>query len=159
MEEKWIGIDPGNSGGIAILKDRKITTKVFDPKRCTERDIFLFLEQHSINSICYLEKVSASGPAAGVQSARSMFTFGQSYGFIRGILTAIQIPFITIPPATWMKEYGMKRKKDEGKSAWKNRLRGLAEQLYPDIKITLAVADAVLLAEFARRNHRAAQEI
>ena len=148
--KKQIGIDPGNSGGIAILYHGEIITKILDPKRSTERDISLFLKEHCLNSICCIEKVSAGGPAAGLQSARSMFTFGQSYGFLRGILTATEIPYHSVSPAIWMKNYGLKRKKDEGKSAWKNRLRGLAEQLYPKSHITLAVADAVLLADYAK---------
>ena len=43
--------------------------------------------------------------------------------------------------------------KTESKTEWKNRLKGMAQQLYPDLKVTLATADALLIATYCKRKH------
>ena len=95
----------------------------------------------------YIEKVSSS-PQMGVTSA---FTFGRGYGFLRGLLTAYNYPFEEVLPRKWQASFGMKKGKDESNTQWKNRLKGKAQQLFPHLKVTLATADALLIAEYGRR--------
>lgn len=86
------------------------------------------------------------------QPGSAMFSFGAAYGHMEMALAAAGIPYETVQPARWQK--GLKipgRKKDEGKTAWKNRLKARAQMLFPRVKVTLAVADALLIAEYCRR--------
>lgn len=147
-----IGIDPGASGAIAVISSYSIET--FNLSN-TESDIADFLykvigEVEDSNIFCIIEKVWAF-PGQGVSSS---FKFGVSYGFMRGMLIALSIPFEETIPRTWQKEFVVPRnKKNESKTQFKNRLKSKAQQLFPNIKVTLANADALLIAEFARRNY------
>ena len=91
--------------------------------------------------VCYLEKVH-SMPKQGV---KSMFTFGQNYGFVRACFHCFNIPFIEIAPKVWQKKLGCLTGGD------KKVTRGKAQQLFPLVDpVTNAIADAMLLAWSAR---------
>lgn len=97
-----------------------------------------------------IERVS--GYVGEAQPGSAAFKFGQSYGGLRMALVAAGIPFEEVTPQVWQRKMGVTpRRKDESKTAWKNRLKAKAQQLYPGVKVTLATADALLLAEFCRR--------
>jgi len=86
------------------------------------------------------------------QGVTSMFSFGRSYGFLRGCLVALGIPFDDVTPGKWQKALGLTRaNKDESITSKKNRHKQRAQQLFPHLKITHAIADATLLCEFGRR--------
>lgn len=73
-------------------------------------------------------------------------------GKLLAFLIAAGIPYEIVPPQRWQKGLGIPgRRKDEGKPAWKRRLLQYAQRLYPDMKVTLATADALLLATYAQR--------
>jgi hypothetical protein len=57
-----------------------------------------------------------------------------------------------VPPKKWQQALGLGSAKDLTKTQWKNKLKNKAQQLYPQIKVTLATADALLIYEAARRN-------
>ena len=150
----FVGIDPGVGGGMAVidefvdhdLQDRVgITCLKF--KDATEADISNFVLSSVTTSDCekfaLIEKVSSS-PQMGVVSA---FTFGRSYGFLRGMLIAHGIPFEEVRPQLWQKSLGCLTKGD------KNISKARAQQLFPAEKITHANADAILIAEHCRRTH------
>ena len=81
-----------------------------------------------------------------------MFKFGMSYGGLRMALTAAQIPFESATPQNWQKSLGIGKKgKTETRTSFKNRLKAKAQQLFPNLKVTLATSDALLLAEYCRR--------
>ena len=88
-----------------------------------------------------VEKV-ASSPQMGVTSA---FTFGKGYGFLCGILTALGVPWEQVTPQKWQKAMGCLSGGD------KNKTKARAQQLFPNLKITHAVADALLIAEYCKR--------
>jgi len=67
------------------------------------------------------------------------------YGTLKGILTALHIPFELIRPVDWQRALGCMTKGD------KNISKTKAQQLFPDIKVTHAKADALLIAEHCRR--------
>lgn len=92
--------------------------------------------------IAFLEEV-ASRPG---QSAPGMFKFGMGYGALRMALMACRIPWETVRPQVWQQRMKCMTKGDKNIS--KNR----AQALWPDFKFTHATADAVLIAEFARRS-------
>jgi len=78
----------------------------------------------------------------GVKSA---FTFGEGYGRLQMALTALGIPYERVRPAAWQKAIGCMTKGD------KNVSKRKAQELFPDLKVTHAIADALLIAEYNRR--------
>lgn len=151
-----IGIDPGKSGGIAVLDVLKdgfqIATPMANSMPDTERDCYDLLKQrvdeHCERSIvAVIEKVHAM-PKQGVTS---MFTFGQNYGFLRGCVIALKIPLVTVTPAAWQKALGLNGKFASPKDR-KNAHKARAQELFPSVgRITHATADALLIAESHRR--------
>lgn len=152
-----IGIDPGSiSGCISCIieqVDGKTSIESFLVKDCTEPELFnrlsemvsLIEDNGVINAV--IEKVHAM-PKQGVCSVAS---FMQNYGMLRGFLIALRVPFKEVTPQTWMKYYGFTKAKDESKTQWKKRLRQLAEQLFPEIKMKKDIADAILIANYCNK--------
>lgn len=150
----YLGIDPGQSGGFGFI-DSSVSVV---PMPSTERDIWdrivhiqsVFGVHQRREVVAVIEKVH-SMPKQGVASS---FKFGMGYGGLRMALIAARIPFEEIPPQTWMKALGIPSKKEsESKAQWKQRLRGKAQQLFPDVPVTLKTCDALLIAEYCRRKH------
>jgi len=144
----FIGIDPGKSGAIAWL-DRGCDMPEWVPLKDTEYDIVNELRTLTFsdqNIFCVLEHVH-SMPKQGVVSS---FNFGANFGFLRGILTALDIPYERCVPAKWQKYLGCQTKGD------KNVTKRKAQELFPEIakQITHGNADAILIAEYCRRVHR-----
>jgi hypothetical protein len=141
----YIGIDPGKSGGIGIIYNNMAYCKKC-PTTVSEmaEEIKICLElAPDIQKQAIIEAVH-SFPSQGV---RSVFTFGEGYGKWLGILAAHKIPYIQVSPQKWQKHYGsLSRDKKERK----NQLKHLAQQRFPEIKITLATADAILLANYLK---------
>jgi len=158
----FVGIDPGIAGGIAII-DNAAPTAI--PMPATARDIYDILEYHlppsdrSMHCSGVVERVTAS-PQMGVTSA---FTFGQGYGALCAILTALRIPFEEARPQVWQKAIGITpRRKEESQPQFKARLRVKAQQLFPSLSIwaepkskgkQMAIADALLIAHYCKRLH------
>ncbi|WP_448506374.1 hypothetical protein [Immundisolibacter sp.] len=83
------------------------------------------------------------GMGAGAQ-----WTFAQHYGFLRGVLVALQIPFIEVAPQTWMNYFGFRRNKDEDKKKHKLRILQKAQNLYPHSSVALQTADSLMLCHY-----------
>lgn len=140
------GVDPGGSGAIACLYDEHDA-----PATCkndvTERDLWVFVNRCKVldprdrKAFAYIERVH-SMPKQGVASS---FKFGQSYGFLRGLLIACGIPFEEVSPVKWQTAMGCRSGGD------KNVTKARAQQLFPNVKVTHANADALLIAEYCRR--------
>jgi len=151
MTNTFIGIDPGGSGAIVAIGDVE-DGLMFIKCDSTEHDMWRFLENVSLMGdgahFALIEKVGAM-PAQGVSST---FKFGQSYGFLRGLLVSTGFPFDEITPQKWQKEYSLIRKsKTETNTQKKNRHKQKAQQLFPGVRINHANADALLIAEYCRR--------
>jgi hypothetical protein len=140
-----IGIDPGKNGGIAWIDDRgkPCVEKMSD----TLKDLWELIQsiEHSDsgfrNCKAYIEQVHSS-PQMGVVSA---FSFGNSYGHLEMALTAAGIPFERVRPQAWQKVMGCMSKGD------KNVTKRKAQELYPQLKVTHATADALLIATYGTR--------
>lgn len=136
-----LGIDPGKNGGLAFLSLDGTQALVF-PMPTTERDVYEMLSFYSPGiKRALIEKVH-SMPKQGVASS---FKFGVGYGFLRGLLTALLIPFDEAAPQTWQKALGCLSHGN------KNVTKAKAQQFWPKLRITHATADALLIAEYARR--------
>ena len=151
----YLGIDPGMSGGLAALGVNGGVSITKMP--ATEADIWEWFQAFSHATFAVIEKVGgyisgAGGKGGGAANGSAMFKFGFSTGVLYGLLTAGGIPFEEVSPRIWQAELGiLKRKKSESKTQWKNRLKALAQRLFPSVGVTLATADAILLAEYCRR--------
>ena len=142
----YLGIDPGLSGGLALLNNIGQVERL-DKMPATERDIWLWFSTLPPGTRAVIEKVH-SMPEQGIASS---FKFGYGFGGLVMALTATNIPFVPTTPQKWIKALAIPSKKSsEGKTQWKNRLKAKAQQLYPQSRITLAVSDALLIAHYCR---------
>jgi hypothetical protein len=82
------------------------------------------------------------------------FKFGLSVGALRMALTAAAIPFDPILPRVWQKALGVSYPKGSTDTVKKNITKRRAQQLFPTLTVTHAIADALLLAEYCRRLNR-----
>jgi hypothetical protein len=96
----------------------------------------------------YLEKVN--GYIGQHQPGSAMFTFGQSYGFVLGILMAMEVPVVLVRPQQWQAALQLgKAANFPTKPAWKRHLRAEAARRFPSLHPTLKTADALLMLEAA----------
>lgn len=142
----FIGIDPGKKGGVAIMDDDRITVLPWDDQK------FVDVMAETMNKgkcIAAVEKVGAM-PGQGVTS---MFSFGQSYGFILGVLTAFGIGYQLVPPTLWKREFGLLHTGKDGSVE-------VAKRLFPGVNLlptercrkeSDGMSDSLLICEYARR--------
>lgn len=142
-----IAIDPGDSGGIAYERDEEIVA--IKLKGMTDQDLFRFLALLEPGTV-FLEKVGPT-PQMGVTSA---FSFGGNYRAIKMACVAAGLRLEHVTPQRWQSALRLKKipggigKNDTAK---KNRNKQRAQELYPQMKITHAIADALLILEYAKQ--------
>lgn len=146
--KRIIAVDPGAQGGIAVQTFGDNPSLVVTKMPDTPKDLLDFLAQHKEGARAYIEKV---GGMPG-QGGSAMFNFGKGYGNLEMALIALQIPTETVTPQKWQKALQLGTKGTSSKTQWKNKLKARAQLLYPSLKITLALADALLLLEYAKRD-------
>lgn len=150
--ETIIAIDPGSSGGIAV---RNMSTAYCYPMPETQGDIMDSLQNIQLttsldrrSTVCVLEQVG--GYTGKGQPGSAMFKFGENFGFIKGVVQALGMRLILVRPQIWQKHFRLGTKSAcASKTEWKNKLKAEAQRRYPDLKITLATADAVLIMDWA----------
>ena len=152
-----IGIDPGITGSICFFENGKIIDLIDMPNMADGKkqkrqvngaqiynEIFLRIKNLDKKNIkVVIEHVSAM-PGQGVTS---MFNFGQSFGVLKGICSAMQLPMHFVRPAKWKKFFNLI-------NAEKDASRTKAIEIFPYISPQLSKkkdankADAILLASF-----------
>lgn len=137
---KVIGIDPGKSGGIAVLGGEAPEAHKMPQ---TVGDLVDLLRALAVagGRIAYVERVSTS-PQMGVVSAG---TFMRGVGNLEAACYAVGIRLEWITPAVWQRELKCLTKGD------KNVSKKKAQELFPTMTITHALADALLIAEYGLR--------
>lgn len=157
----YIGIDPGSNGAIAVLETSGVVT-THKLKNATIRDsweflrktvsgseFFAFIEEQIPRPTSFFDRKTKRWTATILKSTCLLFG---SYKELCGLLAASDIRYEIVTPRTWQKGMGMvPKRKGEKETSWKNRLKAKAQQLFPQVKVTLATADALLLAEYCRR--------
>ena len=152
-----IGIDPGISGSICFLENGKITDVVEMPtmaegkknkRQVNGSQIYNEISQR-INKFqnqdirIVIEQVSAM-PGQGVTS---MFNFGQSFGILKGICSAMQLSMYFVRPAKWKKYFNLINSE-------KDASRTRAIEIFPYFSSNLSKkkdtnkADAILIANY-----------
>jgi len=154
----YIGIDPGASGGIAVLADEQHiapTPVTFKLATMTMRDIVDTMTDYSgtefVQTTAMIEQVNAFAAPGRSMGATSAFTFGKGYGALLMALTAAHIPFDQVVPRKWQAIMGVVYPKNSAQTERKNISKARAQQLFPKVTITHAIADALLIAEYGRR--------
>jgi len=133
---KIIGIDPGWSGGIAMVGD-EVKAEKFTGR--TEKDICEVVAAYLKGAnVVFIEKVHAM-PGQGVSS---MFKFGHITGMLRGCIFNSKVPMHEVTPQKWQRTLNCLTKGD------KNVTKSRAQMLYPYLKVTHATADALLIATY-----------
>jgi crossover junction endodeoxyribonuclease RuvC len=144
-----IGIDPGNSGAIAVIDEngKYVDSKSFDilvrgkkTKRINGVDVVKFLTPYQGKTHrVYIENVGAR-PGQGVSST---FTFGHSAGMLEGVCAAMMFPYVLVTPVEWKKAFKLT-------SFDKEVARLVAQKLFPEAplgrKKDINLADALLIA-------------
>ncbi len=152
MTQTIIGIDPGKSGGIAIFCNGELLPRDCKmPTTATDLwDLIHFWSQENGKAVAFVEKVNA-GPKMGSSAS---FKFGQGVGEIRMACLAAGVRLEYITPQKWQKEFGLivkGRGLGQDDTSKKNRNKARAQELFPGIKCTHAISDALLIAEYGRR--------
>lgn len=144
----YIGIDPGKSGALAIIRDDgDVQLVAFDETAYIDA----LRHTQGVDGVrgCVVERVAAM-PKQGVAS---MFSFGENYGYIRGVLATLSIPYEVVTPVKWKRAFGV--------TADKNTSVAVAQRLFPSVSLLRTdkcrkphdgFAEALLMAEYARRS-------
>ena len=161
-----IGIDPGISGAICFFQNGEIIDVIDMPsmadgkknkRQINSQQVFNEISERIINIpkkeiIVVIEQVSAM-PGQGVTS---MFNFGQSFGVLKGICSAMQLSMYFVRPAKWKKYYGLiKTEKDASRTK--------VIEIFPYISNKLSKkkdsnkADAILIANFFNNTYQKAE--
>ncbi len=102
--------------------------------------------------VCYIEKVG--GFIKGRSTPGSMmFNFGHGRGVLVGALMAFGWRVIEVTPQKWQKWLGIGTVAGD-----KQKLKAEAQRRFPEMTVTLANADALLIMEFARASERGENE-
>lgn len=145
MDHIYIGIDPGASGGIAGIDEHGKPIAYWVLKNLNHHQIHQALWYYRdlpAQESAMIEKVHAM-PKQGVSST---FKFGVSYGVLLSALAAKPaIIYDTVTPHKWQQALCCLSKGD------KNVTKARAQAFFPTITMTHAIADAFLIAEYARR--------
>lgn len=149
----YIGIDPGAKGGWSVIGSeikQEASSHIWDEASFIEDMKNLINVQKPSLIRCCLEKVGAM-PKQGVSST---FKFGEEYGKIQGILMALGIPYQTVTPQMWKKDFSLLHQ-DKDKSI------ETAQRLFPGVNLfptprcknrSDGMAESLLMAEYARRH-------
>ena len=158
-----IGIDPGISGSICFLEDG-IIKDVLEMPTMTEgkknkkqvngsqiyNEISFRIKTYEKKNIkVIIEQVSAM-PGQGVTS---MFNFGQSFGILKGICSAMQLPIYFVRPAKWKKYFNLINSE-------KDASRTRAIEIFPYFSSNLSKkkdsnkADAILIASYFHETYK-----
>ena len=160
-----IGIDPGISGAICFFEDGQVKEIINMPVMAegkknkrqingpqTYNEILKRINKFSKKDIIVVVEQVSAMPGQGVTS---MFNFGQSFGVLKGICSAMQLSMFFIRPAKWKKYFGLiKTEKDASRTK--------VIEIFPYISSQLSrkkdsnKADAVLIASFFYNTYKKA---
>jgi crossover junction endodeoxyribonuclease RuvC len=151
-----LGIDPGLDGGLAIIDGSSIELLETIPTQTKGGFIKRQVDAQKLSNIlrvypdlvCYLEGV-ASRPGQGVAS---VFSFGDTYGAIRGVLGALNIPVYSVSPSKWKKALEVSSKEDSLKAS---------KDLFPSVQFKKKdhnIAEALLIAYYGQKERENEQD-
>tara|TARA_B100001027_G_C16140365_1_gene273358 strand:- start:132 stop:626 length:495 start_codon:yes stop_codon:yes gene_type:complete len=152
---KIIGIDPGLTGAIVIMQNNKVLDIIDMPvmaegkknKRQLNSAQLVSIIKKNIESNEEVAVVVEQVNAMPGQGVTSMFNFGQTFGAIKGVCAALELPIFFVRPSKWKKYF-------ELINASKDSSRTKAIEMYPSLSNHLAKkkdvnkSDAILIARY-----------
>ena len=152
---KIIGIDPGLSGAIAVLQDKKVLNLFEMPvmaegkknKRQLNSALLVDIIKDNISFDEDIAVVVEQVNAMPGQGVTSMFNFGQTFGAIKGVCAALNLPIFFVRPSKWKKYF-------ELINSTKDSSRTKVIEMYPSLSNQLSKkkdvnkSDAILIARF-----------
>lgn len=142
----FIGIDPGLSGALAAITPNGAFAVPFDEDEYVDT-VKAAVANGSVKAV--VEHVSAM-PKQGVAST---FKFGQNFGWILGMLYALNVPVELVRPVKWKREFSC--------TSDKNTSIAVAKRMFPTVSLLATprckkphdgMAEALLMAEYCRRH-------
>jgi hypothetical protein len=151
-----VAIDPGAKGGIAVydpdMGGAQVT--VWPIPETTGQILDLLRKFAPGPGIAVLEEVS--GFIGKRQPGSAMFKFGKGYGFLLGVLMALNYRVEQVRPQKWQKELGIGTASACATQAiWKRKLLQRAQERYPGVPVTLRTADALLILDWYLNQRKA----
>tara|TARA_Y200000002_G_scaffold60516_1_gene45779 strand:+ start:2680 stop:3177 length:498 start_codon:yes stop_codon:yes gene_type:complete len=149
------GIDPGVSGALSIYVNKKLKEAIDMPtmsegkknkKQINAAQLALEIKKR-IDGFQDVAVVIEHVTAMPGQGVTSMFNFGQSFGVIKGICSALTLPIYFVRPVKWKKHFNL-----IGSS--KDASRTKAIELFPNFtndmkrKKDANKADAILIGRY-----------
>lgn len=150
MESIYIGIDPGQSGAMAVIHGEYVSVVTFSESKYLET-LRGFNARRAFSVCSMFAIVEHVGPMPK-QGVTSTFKFGQNFGLIQGMLYAMNIPFELVRPQKWKKMFSC--------TSDKNTSISVAQRLFPNVPLFATprcrkphdgMAEALLMAEYGRR--------
>ena len=151
-----IGVDPGLSGAIAILDEKKVVS-IYDmpvmsegkknKRQLNSAQLVNIIKDHKYNDNDEITVVVEQVNAMPGQGVTSMFNFGQSFGAIKGVCAALNLPIFFVRPSKWKKHF-------ELINASKDSSRTKVIEMYPSLSNQLTrkkdvnKSDAILIARY-----------
>jgi hypothetical protein len=143
-----IAIDAGVSGGIAVLLPGEAATAFNMPPTDAELLQKLKMAQRTNANTAYLEDV-VYFTGTKIPGSRGI-KYGVSFGKVYGMLLGLGFQVKLVPPKKWQTTLGLGPKAGMSRTAWKAKLADKARELFPDLKVTLATADALCILAAAK---------
>ncbi|MEC7099816.1 MAG: crossover junction endodeoxyribonuclease [Pseudomonadota bacterium] len=152
---KVIGIDPGLSGAIAVLEEKRVLG-IFDMpvmaegkknKRQLNSAQLVNVIKANINQNEEISVVVEQVNAMPGQGVTSMFNFGQTFGAIKGVCAALKLPIYFVRPSKWKKHFELiNSSKDSSRTKVIEMYPTLSDQLSK--KKDVNKSDAILIARY-----------
>ena len=153
-----IGVDPGAAGGLAVFVPGKLAKTVKMPKDITElKEFFAYFAEY-YSPIVFLEKLSVRPDDVAVDGGKAALgklyriqKMMANYEHLKAIIEAAGIPYVMVHPCSWQTKLNLRVKGEQvEKRERKRRYQMRAAALYPEVKVTLWNADALLIMHFGR---------
>lgn len=142
----YLGVDPGKSGGLAVLGTGGPRLISMPESYRDLWDVIVGIDP----DFAVVEKVGGFIQGNKLPGS-AMFNFGAGFGAVEAFLISSRTPYELITPQKWQKGLGIPPKGKKEKGDHKRVLKAFAQKLFPDVDVTLKTCDALLICEFARR--------
>jgi crossover junction endodeoxyribonuclease RuvC len=154
----YIGIDPGLDGGIAYIHGYIVGVHPMPKIKIGTKEM--------INTDQLRDWISALGPidlimiedvnSNACRSIQTAFSFGRGFGRIETLVKVLERPHDYVSSPTWLKHFGIRHAKGATQKERKAEHIAVARRLFPSVVLRDTQdgpADALLIAEYARRLH------
>lgn len=147
IDNAYLGFDPGRDGAMAVIGPHLIPSAVAFDKNAYVNELADLRRQFNLFAV--VEHVGAM-PGQGVTSC---FSFGESFGWLQGVLDAMRIPYELVRPQKWKKVFSC--------TSDKNTSIEVAQRLFPGVNLHRTprcrkphdgMAEALLMASYAQRH-------